>query len=1007
VHPLCNSVLYQKRHKEDAKTTKKMELILKNDLPHQVKAYTAIANVLSDDLIQKNTLYYQNPTLLLDRKALTINIAQVQKENAIALEYKALNEIGSYLNLDIKMETGTGKTYVYTAAMFELHKRYGINKFIVVVPTLAIKAGAKQFMQDGYTKRHFKDQCGYGTELDVLVLEANKKKKGKNYFPGVVREFVAGSSQNTNKIYVLLTNMSLLGGTSKLLTDNYDYGVEGFYKPIEGIKATKPFVIIDEPHRFTKTQKAFEFIEKNICPQAIIRLGATFPEIETGKGKSKVKRKDYHNLLYDLNSFQAFNQNLIKGIAKEHFEPVTLKQDKVKIMSVQSKNSVRFNLIQKDTPNKTFELKKGDSLGLIAPELEGIVIDGITTSTVELSNGQVKSTGEEFSTDIYSSSYQESMIRLALERHFETERINFSRNNKIKTLALFFIDDIYSYRVQEKQEKQPYLKETFERLLSEKIDAVLPMLNVQEQEYKEYLLASKADISATHAGYFSQDNSSSDEAIALEVQEILYEKKKLLAIKDEQGKFSPRRFLFSKWTLKEGWDNPNVFTIAKLRSSGSENSKLQEVGRGLRLPVDEFGNRISNEEFKLNYVIDFTEADFAEELVKEINGDLPQGFIITDEKIAEVALKRNMDADDLFVELLSNKFIDRNKNIKPENSDKFFQTYPEFTVGLQQGKVEDRNKKKERKIKIRKAVYNELKTLWEEINSKYILHYEKVEHENFLFKEVLRLFNSGVFSETYITSKREELNTTGKAATLGEDTGLQFKVSKPLPYHEFLKRISRQTNLSLQLLHSVLVEYNKNTSIKPDLINEQSAANFVQKFQDWKIEKLSGRFSYSKANLPVRATALTFSDGTPRSEITQGVIGTKFIEGTPSVKYLYDVYAFDSPLEKDNLLVDGIQEIIVYGKIPKSSIAIPTITGQSYSPDFMYVVKKDNGEKILNVIVETKDVENQNALRGIEKAKIDCAKVFFEQLTIDGYKVEFRTQLNNKKIRQIIDEVLQ
>jgi type III restriction enzyme len=119
------------------------------------------------------------------------------------------------------------------------------------------------------------------------------------------------------------------------------------------------------------------------------------------------------------------------------------------------------------------------------------------------------------------------------------------------------------------------------------------------------------------------------------------------------------------------------------------------------------------------------------------------------------------------------------------------------------------------------------------------------------------------------------------------------------------------------------------------------------------------------------------------------------------------VYAFDSPLEKENLLVDGIQEIIVYGKIPKNSIAIPTTTGQSYSPDFMYVVKKANGEKILNVIVETKDVENQTSLRGTEKAKIDCAKVFFNQLTIDGYKVEFQTQLNNKKIKQIIDEVVQ
>jgi type III restriction enzyme len=983
-----------------------MELILKNDLPHQVKAYTAIANVLSPDVVQKNSLYYQNPTLLLDRQALMTNLAQVQKDNNIAAEYKAFNEIGSYLNLDIKMETGTGKTYVYTAAMFELHKRYGINKFIVVVPTLAIKAGAKQFMQDGYTKRHFKDQCGYGTELDVLVLEATKKKKGKNYFPGVVREFVSGSSQNTNKIYVLLTNMSLLGGTSKLLTDSYDYGVEGFYKPIEGIKATKPFVIIDEPHRFSKTQKAYEFIEKNIYPQAIIRLGATFPELETGRGRNKIKRKDYHNLLYDLNSFQAFNQNLIKGIAKEHFEPVSQRQDKVKIMSIQSKTAVKFNLIHQGGPTKSFELKKGDSLGLIAPELEGIIIEGISTSTIELSNGQIKSTGEEFSTDIYSTSYQESMIRLALERHFETERINFARNNKIKTLALFFIDDIYSYRENEGQEKQPYLKLAFERLLIEKIDAVVPSLNEQEKEYKEYLLASKADLNATHAGYFSQDNSSSDESIAQEVQEILFEKKKLLAIKDEQGKFNTRRFLFSKWTLKEGWDNPNVFTIAKLRSSGSENSKIQEVGRGLRLPVDEFGNRISNEDFKLNYVIDFTEADFAEELVKEINGDLLQGFTITDENLAEVAAKRNMDVDDLFVELLTKKYIDRNKNIKADNIDSFFEEYPEFTVGLQQGKVVDRNKKKERKIKIRKVVYDELKNLWEEINSKYILHYERVEQDNFLFNELLGLLKNGVFSDTYITSRREELNTTGSRATVNEDTGVQFKISKPVPYNEFLKRISRQTNLSIQLLHTVLAEYAKEKNILPERINEQSAANFVKLFQDWKVEKLSGRFSYSKANLPVKATALTFSDGTPKSEITQGVIGTKFIEGNPSEKYLYDVYAFDSPLEKDNLLAGGIQEIIVYGKIPKSSIAIPTITGQSYSPDFMYVIKKDNGEKILNVIVETKDVENQTSLRGTEQAKIDCAKVFFDQLTIDGYKVEFKTQLNNKKIRQIVDEIL-
>jgi len=983
-----------------------MDLILKNDLPHQVKGYTAIAEAISPELIEKNTFYYQNPTLILDQKKLEANIKKVQRENKIASTLQAENKVGEYLNLDIKMETGTGKTYVYAATMFELHKRYGINKFIIAVPTLAIKAGTGQFLKDGYTKRHFKDHCGYGAELEVLVLEASKKKKGKNYFPSVVREFVSGSSQNANKIYVMLTNMSLLGGTSKILTDTYDYGVEGFYKPIDGIKGTKPFVILDEPHRFTKTQKAYQFIEQQICPQAIIRFGATFPEIEVGKGKNKVTKKDYTNLLYDLNSFQAFNQNLIKGIAKEHFEPLSKKPDKVKLMSVISKTSAKFTLIQQDSSNKSFELTAGDSLGIISADLEGIKIEAIKKSTVELSNGQIKNTGVEFTTDIYSSSYQESMVKLALERHFETERINFSRNIKIKTLALFFIDDISSYRDEKDKEKEAYLTHIFERLLAEKINETLLILSHQEEEYKNYLLASKVDIAATHAGYFSQDNSSGDDAIAQEVKEILYEKKKLLSIKDEKGAFNTRRFLFSKWTLKEGWDNPNVFTIAKLRSSGSENSKLQEVGRGLRLPVDEQGNRISNEEFKLNYIIDFTEADFATKLVKEINADLPKGFVITDDKLTEVALKLNIDEDDLFSELLQKKYIDHKKNIKLENTEKFFEEYPDFGVGINSGKVEDRNTKKFAKIKIRKGVFDELKALWEEINAKYILNYERIEEDDFLFKEIHGIFNKGVFADTYIQSKREELDTKGNEASVRDDSTVQYKIRKIIPYHEFLKRINRQTNLSISFIHSVLLELNKSQLVGQEKINEQSVANFVKYFTEWKVEKLGGRFSYSKANLPVKETALTYSDGTPKQEITQGVIGTKVAPGTPPDKYLYDVYAYDSPLEKDNIQVDGIKEIIVYGKIPKNSIAIPTITGQSYSPDFMYVIKKDTGEKILNVIVETKDVENKSVLRDIEKAKINCAKVFFEQLTIDGYKVEFKTQLNNRKIRQIIDEVI-
>lgn len=143
---------------------------------------------------------------------------------------------------------------------------------------------------------------------------------------------------------------------------------------------------------------------------------------------------------------------------------------------------------------------------------------------------------------------------------------------------------------------------------------------------------------------------------------------------------------------------------------------------------------------------------------------------------------------------------------------------------------------------------------------------------------------------------------------------------------------------------------------------------------------------------------------TVRSEIAQGRIGTKLAPGTPSEKYLYDVYAYDSPLEKDNITAD-IEEVIVYGKIPRSSVAIPTITGGMYSPDFMYIVKHKNGNKELNIIIETKDVENETELRDTEKVKIDCAKVFFNTLSSDGYTVYFKDQLGNKQMAQIIKEI--
>jgi len=243
--------------------------------------------------------------------------------------------------------------------------------------------------------------------------------------------------------------------------------------------------------------------------------------------------------------------------------------------------------------------------------------------------------------------------------------------------------------------------------------------------------------------------------------------------------------------------------------------------------------------------------------------------------------------------------------------------------------------------------------------------------------------------------------------SLQEESGVQYAIEKTMPYHEFLKRINRVTNIPITLLHNSILEFEKQTNkINPKHINENSMATFIKNFDDWKNKKLQGRFRYSKSNTTKYLTALTHADGSPRNEIVQGKIGTKFTEGIPSEKYLYDLIVYDSPLEQKNINESAEDEVVVYGKIPRNSVAIPIITGGTYSPDFMYVVKKATGEKELNIIVETKDVENKTELRGTEEIKINCAKEFFKQLTLDGYTVHFHTQLKNKKMKQIIEEVL-
>lgn len=983
-----------------------MELKLESGLEHQMLAVDAISDVFKMVEIDQEVANSSNPIVNLDSRQLGANMRAVQRNERqnVALKFRTDQPVGNALCLDIKMETGTGKTYVYTHTIFELHKLYGINKFIIAVPSIPIKAGTGAFLNETYARAHFKNTLGYDAEISVGVLEAEKKqKKGRKYFPSVVRNFVEGSRQNTNKIYVLLVNRSLLTNGKMLTRNDYDVTVADYARPFDALRATHPFVIIDEPHTFSRDQKAYKVIMQELAPQCIIRFGATFPMTTIGKGKKKMVVRDYEHLLYDLNAQRSFASNLIKGVMKEHFEPANNSNEKVKLLSIEDKKTATFQYISQ-TKKESHSLGVGDSLSILSNDLAGLTITGLTNDTVTLSNGMDKRKGEEFCVDIYSSSYQESMMRLAIQRHFETERENFHREKgRIKTLALFFIDDIVSFRGDD-QGNGAWLREKFDHLLTSQLETELKKDN--SEEYKAYLKESLKDIAACRAGYFSQDNSDSDEDVKKEVDDILRNKTELLSIVGTDGEYNTRRFLFSKWTLKEGWDNPNVFTICKLRSSGSENSKLQEVGRGLRLPVDEFGNRVKDDSFYLNYIVDFTERDFADRLVMEINEDVQTESLthIALEDMQRVAALRKTTDLALLMELVQKQYVlDLDRKLNPEKVMDFFAEYPEFNNVT--GKVKDRNKGSRDMVKIRKAKYDELKELWTQLNRKYIVFYQQGIDEQ-IAEALPELLAKDVFVHQTIQSKRQKVTAAEGQAVSVQQAGQSYVLAgKEMRYNEFLKRACRQTSIPMTMLHTAICEYAKTHTLE-GYINESSLSAFIAKFSGWKVKNLQNLVKYRQAKYSSQSTAFTNADGSLKDEVLQWTIGKNVLSAEPSPKYLYDKVVYDSPLERENIMTE-VDRVIVYGKIPQKSICIPNITNDLYSPDFMYVVERKDGKKELNVVIETKDVPNDEAKRTVEDAKIKNAELFFKQLKLDGYEVKFRRQLQTQKMANIISGLLE
>ena len=967
-----------------------MGLILEKGLKHQQRAMIALNHVFRGVQIANGQHSYKNPMVDLTSKDLRINLLELKNQ----LPYKIDNDntIDDYLNLDIKMETGTGKTYVYTQTIFELHRNYGINKFVILVPSIAIKIGTTNFINSEETRRHFREI--YSAEIDLNIYDANKNKK--EVFPNSIREFVSASGLIKNQISVLIIN-NLVSQSS--LTKNYSSGVEGYYSPVEALKATVPFVIIDEPHRFGKNSKTYSFIQEKIKPQCIIRYGATFPDLKGGK-------KDYHNLIYNLGSCDSFNQNLIKGVSVTPLETPSGTNIKIKLKSIESKTSVIFELNHNGKKTEKPDFKKGDSLGLAYEAFSGLFIDGIAKNYIELSNGKVLNIGEELYADIYDSSYQESMIDVALDSHFKTEKTNFLRRDQIKTIALFFIDDISSYRGS--TERSPYLKDYFEAALSAKIKEELARIDVsipRELEYKKYLEESLLNISSTHGGYFSQDNN--DKEYEDEIERILKKKEETISLKIK-GKYNIFRFIFSKWTLKEGWDNPNVFTIAKIRSSGSEISKIQEVGRGLRLPVNSSFSRVSNEQFYLNYIVDFTEKDFAQRLIDEINGELKEQLILSEEILKKVAKDNGYSNYHTFVGMLvDNDFINDDLIVNTEKRDDLFALYPDLATGLASGKVVTTPPKaKMLDVTIDKNNYAKLKSLWKSLNSKYYITYQPVEDSD-ITNAFLHILKEGIEKniELVATTKTVGFNLF-EEADLREGAQRVYSSEETMKYNDFILRVNKSTNIPLKLIHNAFIEFSKVSPFTESLFNRASLRYFVEKIITWKKSTLFGKFKYEKMSLEPGDTSINDKNWNPQRTVTQGLIGRLIDKNsTPPKNYLYDLCVYDSKIEKNNIQLD-IDSVEVFGKIPKNSIRIPVINGGTYSPDFMYVVRKAGEISEVNVVIESKGYDKREDIPADELFKIKCAEQFFKQLENDGIKVEFRTQINSDKMYDIFKEIL-
>ncbi|GAA6991861.1 type III restriction-modification system endonuclease [Helicobacter pylori] len=898
--------------------------------------------------------------------------------------------IDKSLNCDILMETGTGKTFCFLECVYALHKNYHLSKFIVLVPSNAIKLGVLKSVE--ITREFFKSE--YSTHLESyeyirsFILASNHK------CCVLVMTFSAFNKEKNTINQSCLENITLFNGAKSYM---------------QALASIRPIVIMDEPHRFLgdKTKKYLEQLNALVT----IRFGATFKD-------------DYKNLIYALDSKKAFDCALVKSISvasvgesQEYF--LELKG----VVKIQNEYEAAINYTNLENKTQSVKVKKHDNLGVLTQisALEDYIVENITKTEARFLNGfnLLLDQKEPFSHLLEGE--QEVMLKEAIKSHFEREEGLFKKG--IKALCMVFISGVNSYLSE--NEKPAKLALLFEKLYQQKLEEVLKKDDLDEN-YRAYLECTKDNIQKVHGGYFAKSKKESDEAQVIAL--ILKEKEKLLSFE------SDLRFIFSQWALQEGWDNPNVMTICKLAPSHSNITKLQQIGRGLRLAVNDKGERITKEHADFDFVNELVvivpqvEGDFVGAIQQEISehslikqafsgeeleksGIVKKGYYgALFETLEGLGFGEKTDDENFKLTLNQNEFLKKEPELEKLKDEKYmldFEKLKDFLKDRLVGhfRVRNKNERKSEKIKINKENFKKFETLWEGLNHQARIAYA-IDSES-LIDEIVKKIDSSF----NIKSKIVSVTTHKKVETMGNDATTEiFELENACVWslHEFISALSNKVKLSFKSVAKVLENIDENQFELIKKNEQESLRRLEELFLEIIYQNIKDKISYQMRETTIKNRkndAFYDEKGEIREFLDGSLVGDKYEIKNSSAqeKCLYENFMqVESEIEKDTIEESNDTKIIVFGKLPR--VKIPVGLNQTYSPDFGYVV--ENNDKKVLLVVETKGVEHESELREEEKRKISTAKKFFEALKKQGVNIEYKTKTGKDQLSALINEVL-